>query len=241
MKKYLFFLFTLIMHSNLLNAQMTSTNNSISCVICKGDGKCSECGGLKKCRFCQGNKLLQKHTELCPNCANWSQSYRDKVPCHKCKDIRSIIVNTCSFCNNKGLCSTCKGSGKCYECKSKGSVSVSKVLGSKNTFSANRIIGNTTRLDGLEIAQYDFPNQMTMTEALAACKLLGQGWRLPSSEELDFLYDNKATIGGFDTSLFYWSMPSNNKTAKVKNFWGGYDFQCPLTVPRLVRVVRTVN
>lgn len=165
---------------------MTSANNSITCVICDGNGRCPECGGLKKCKFCQGDKLFQKHTKICPNCANWSQSYRNKVPCHRCKDSRNIIINTCSFCNNKGLCSTCKGNGKCYVCKSKGSILLSDALGTKNTFSANSIIGNSTILNGLEIAQYDFPNQMTMTEALAACKSLGQGWRLPTLDELNF-------------------------------------------------------
>jgi uncharacterized protein (TIGR02145 family) len=31
---------------------------------------------------------------VCPSCKNWSQEYRSKVPCHKCKDTRSILVKT---------------------------------------------------------------------------------------------------------------------------------------------------
>jgi hypothetical protein len=29
-------------------------------------------------------------TKTCPNCASWSMEYRRKVPCHTCKDTRSI-------------------------------------------------------------------------------------------------------------------------------------------------------
>lgn len=244
MKKYILILLTLILHSNFLDAQKTTANNSITCVICDGDGKCSECGGLKKCKYCQGDKLFQKQTKICPNCANWSQSYRNKVPCHRCKDSRNIIINTCSFCNNKGLCSKCKGNGKCYVCKSKGSILLSDALGTKNTFSANSIIGNSTILNGLEIAQYDFPNVMTMTEALAACKSLGQGWRLPTLDELNFLYNNKATIGGFYISggdRAYWSMPTSKEVSMTKNFWGGYEGRVYYWFTNLVRAVRTVN
>lgn len=30
--------------------------------------------------------------EECSNCASWSKEYRNKVPCHKCKDTRVVIV-----------------------------------------------------------------------------------------------------------------------------------------------------
>jgi hypothetical protein len=191
----------------------------------KTDGKCPECEGYRKCKFCQGNKLNQIHTERCPNCANWSESYRSKVPCHRCKDTKNITIKTCSFCGNKGLCNTCKGSGVCNECKGKGYVSIKKKLGTKNSFNPNDIIGTTIKLEGIEVAQFDFPNKMTVMEAITACKSLGQGWRLPSGTELMFLYENKNEIGGFNITSDgkYCSMPVNG-AAKVVNFWGGYDY-----------------
>jgi uncharacterized protein (TIGR02145 family) len=34
-----------------------------------------------------GNKYI-----VCPECDRWSQEYRSKVPCHKCKDTRIILI-----------------------------------------------------------------------------------------------------------------------------------------------------
>jgi uncharacterized protein (TIGR02145 family) len=30
------------------------------------------------------------YEKTCPNCANWNSEYRDKSPCHTCKDLRSV-------------------------------------------------------------------------------------------------------------------------------------------------------
>ena len=220
---------------------MVNSTNSISCVICKSDGKCPECEGFKKCKYCQGNKLYQIHTEKCPNCVNWSESYRSKVPCHRCKDTRSVIIKTCSFCRNKGLCRTCKGSGICFECGGKGYILIKKKLNTKNSFNPNDIIGTTIKLEGLEVAQFDFPNKMSAMEAIAACSSLGQGWRLPNLEELNILYNNRNIIGGFRTSNgedSYWSNPVQKEIGKTKNFWGGYEGSVFLTFPNFARAVR---
>jgi len=64
------------------------------------------------------------------------------------------------------------------------------------------IIGKSIKIDNLEIAQYDFPNQMNWDEAQKACASLGNGWRLPTKYELEILNKNKN--GGF-TNGGYWS------------------------------------
>ena len=46
--------------------------------------------------------------------------------------------------------------------------------------------------------------EMNWEEAVKACKNLGYGWRLPTKEELNILYENKDKIGGFANN-FYWS------------------------------------
>jgi len=33
-----------------------------------------------------------EETKTCDNCENWSDKYKEKVPCHKCKDTRSVRV-----------------------------------------------------------------------------------------------------------------------------------------------------
>ena len=78
--------------------------------------------------------------------------------------------------------------------------------------SNNPVIGSSIKLGGLEIAQHDFSNQLDWFEAKSACAALGNGWRLPTKDELNFLYNNKNQIGGF-ASNWYWSSSET-----------GYDF-----------------
>ena len=73
---------------------------------------------------------------------------------------------------------------------------------------AAKIIGKPYQLKNIEVAQHDFPNAQTWNDAIAKCKGLGNGWRLPTSDELNKLYNNKNKIGGFKSGWlddFYWS------------------------------------
>ena len=67
---------------------------------------------------------------------------------------------------------------------------------------AASIIGKSIQIEGLVVAQNDFPNQMNWLDAQKACASLGPGWRLPTKDELETLNKNK--IGGF-TNGGYWS------------------------------------
>ena len=71
------------------------------------------------------------------------------------------------------------------------------------------VIGLSMRVINLEVAQNDFPNEMTYNDAVNACASLGPGWRLPTVDELNILYQNKNEIFGFANS-YYWSSPFNN-------------------------------
>ena len=74
-----------------------------------------------------------------------------------------------------------------------------------NLFAAvSQIIGTTYKLDSIEIAQYDLPTEVTWYNAKRECKELGKGWRLPTKEELDKMYNNKDLIGNF-VNTNYWS------------------------------------
>ncbi len=64
--------------------------------------------------------------------------------------------------------------------------------------------GKTVKSGNLEIAQYDFPYRMHFGAARVLCEGLGDGWRLPTKEELSFLCKNKDKIGGFESQM-YWS------------------------------------
>jgi hypothetical protein len=89
-------------------------------------------------------------------------------------------------------------------------------------FSQKSVIGKTYNLNGLEIAQFDFLDPMTYDEAVRACSKLGDGWRLPTKEEMEEIYENKNMLGGFispiyvsdnaefsiNNNVYYWSSSS---------------------------------
>ena len=74
-----------------------------------------------------------------------------------------------------------------------------------NTSSEDNIIGKPIRIGRLEVAQYDFPEYMTWSQAVTSCKALGRGWRLPTKSELNLLCKNKDKIGYFTPDV-YWSI-----------------------------------
>jgi hypothetical protein len=75
--------------------------------------------------------------------------------------------------------------------------------------SISQIIGTTYKLDSIEIAQFDLPTTVTWYNAKRECKELGKGWRLPTKEELDEMYNNKDLIGNF-VNTNYWSSTEYN-------------------------------
>ena len=66
------------------------------------------------------------------------------------------------------------------------------------------IIGRSKDFGYLRIAEHDFQEQMSWLEGINACADLGNGWRLPTIDELKFMYANKALIEGFMQTT-YWS------------------------------------
>ena len=85
------------------------------------------------------------------------------------------------------------------------------------TINPASIIGKSVRIGHLEVAQFDFPNEMTWDEAQKACTALGKGWRLPTRDELKTVYQNRKKIGDF-SNYIYWSNAEDAGTA-----WS-YDF-----------------
>ena len=79
---------------------------------------------------------------------------------------------------------------------------------------SSNIIGNPIKIGSLEIAQHDFDVQMTWDDAKKACGALGDGWRLPTKEELNFIYEHNSEIGSFHEG-YYWS----SSETKVNFAW----------------------
>ena len=70
---------------------------------------------------------------------------------------------------------------------------------------ADSIIGRPTKIGNIEIAQHDFPEYKNWDDSKKACADLGNGWRLPTKDELNLMYENKDNIRTKIKNGFYWS------------------------------------
>ena len=76
---------------------------------------------------------------------------------------------------------------------------------------SSKIIGKPIRIGELEVAQFDFPKGMLLGEAKKACADLGSGWRIPTKDELNFLYINQKKSGmGMSNCGYYFSSTEND-------------------------------
>jgi hypothetical protein len=85
-----------------------------------------------------------------------------------------------------------------------------------NLNAQGKVIGKPKKIGNMEVAQFDFPGSLALWEAKRACTLLGGGWRLPTKDELNIIYENKDKLGVF--SDLYWS--STQKEGSTLYYWG---------------------
>ena len=85
---------------------------------------------------------------------------------------------------------------------------------------AKEIIGKTIKIGNLLVAQNDFPNAMNWDDAKKVCTEIGEGWRLPTEDELMILLKNKDKIGGFANAA-YWS------STEEGDVYGAYSISFP--------------
>ena len=74
------------------------------------------------------------------------------------------------------------------------------------------VIGNPIKIGNIEVAQYDFPDDMEWDDANRKCLNLSEGWRLPTKDELVILYNNKKKIenNNHPHKAAYWSSTEND-------------------------------
>lgn len=64
---------------------------------------------------------------------------------------------------------------------------------------------DATGQHGLITAKADLRDHYNWVMAKVTCDALGDGWRLPTKDELNQLYINRAVIGSFNSNNCYWS------------------------------------
>ena len=100
------------------------------------------------------------------------------------------------------------------------------------------IIGTPFIIENIEVAQYDFPEEMTWEDALDTCNKLGEGWRLPNLDELKTLYQNKDKIGGFAGNVYWSSTEYGDYSAWGQNFYVGGQYHPNKVNTVYVRAIR---
>jgi hypothetical protein len=80
------------------------------------------------------------------------------------------------------------------------------------------IIGTPVKIKNLLICQNDFTDMMSFNDAKLACYELGDGYRLPTKEELSIMYKFKGIIGGFKLG-YYWSSKEDYTKYGNKGAW----------------------
>ena len=92
----------------------------------------------------------------------------------------------------------------------------------------------------LEVMTYDL-GKMGWDQAIIACAKLGDGWRLPTKDELNILYKNKNKIGGFSRKrVSYWSSTVYDYDSPwVQGFRNGHGGADGKDFEANVRAVRT--
>ena len=107
--------------------------------------------------------------------------------------------------------------------------------------SINVFAQSTVKIGNLEVMTEDL-GEMKWEEAKKACKNLGDGWRLPSKDELNLLYKNKEKIGGFANS-YYWSSTEYelNSLIWIQDFVNGNQYYDEIESSNDVNTVRAVR
>lgn len=78
-------------------------------------------------------------------------------------------------------------------------------------------------------------------DAKKVCEDLGDGWRLPTREELHLMWLNKDSIGSFADAYYWSSSESNYNYAWVQGFNFGSQYAYDESNSYYVRAVRTVK
>ncbi len=114
-----------------------------------------------------------------------------------------------------------------YDAKRSG-VSIDRTNSMKNIASENNIVdiskntdvSEVDRINRLEVITKNL-GRMNWHEANEACKALGEGWRLPTKEELNILYEQKKANSS--PGVYYWSSTEQDKVdAWVQDFNDGF-------------------
>jgi tyrosyl-tRNA synthetase len=92
-----------------------------------------------------------------------------------------------------------------------------------------------------EVYPNNIVGEYTWDEAVDACKKLGDGWRLPTQEELHLMWRNNENIGNFVADYYWSSSESNTENALIQDLSDGDLVDCCKWEHLPVRPVRDIK
>jgi hypothetical protein len=70
----------------------------------------------------------------------------------------------------------------------------------------------------LEVAGIEYQQRVTYEEAIMFCFCMGAGWRLPTSDELLFIFVNRPKLKNEDENWDYWTCSSIHEDTNIRTF-----------------------
>ena len=95
---------------------------------------------------------------------------------------------------------------------------LSNLLYSQNKNSIETLNADEIKVGNLKVKRYD-AGKMSWDDAIIACEKIGEGWRLPTKQEMAVLYRKKAVIGGFEKDGYWSSFSIDGHLAFVQSFY----------------------
>ena len=102
-------------------------------------------------------------------------------------------------------------------------------------------IEKSIEIENIQVATKDLEGVFTWDEAVEEVKKLGEGWRLPTKEEINLMYRHKDEIGGFVENLYWSSTEYEANFAWIQNFnYGDQYYDSKDCTYYYVRAVRSI-
>lgn len=112
---------------------------------------------------------------------------------------------------------------------------------SNNRFKKDSIIGKPIILEKFEIAQHDFPPLLNWDDAVKVCASLGDGWRLPTKDELQLFYKSNESLS-ISNNNSYWSSTNFEKGYYWSQYFGdGFQYNLSKNNYNSVRAIRDID
>lgn len=112
---------------------------------------------------------------------------------------------------------------------------------SNNGFKKDSIIGKPIVLEKFEIAQHDFPPLLNWDDAVKVCASLGDGWRLPTKDELQLFYKSNESLS-ISNNNSYWSSTNFEKGYYWSQYFGdGFQYNLRIDNYNSVRAIRDID